>query len=189
MTNSQRGFTLLEVMLVIMLMALIVSQVRLPNLLESTAEQVELHTQKFAAKVDLASEYAVLNNALLGVAVAPNAYQFMLYDGQQWQVVDTEPLQSVELPESYQLELQLDGLDWQQQNILSSVEFIDEDTLEKQQKEGMPEFPQVFILPSGEISPFQLAFIYDDGFEDAIEYRALGHFTSPITVLSQAEFY
>lgn len=184
--NKHKGFTLFELMLVIMLMAMIVSTVKFPNLTQDPFDQVDQESKKVAALINLASEYAVLNNVLLGFSVTESSYTFLKFNGEIWEQIEEPPFTLTELDESIKLELTLDGLEWQEQNLLSAVKWIDEEELEQSSKQTDEEkklvFPQIFILSSGEISPFDLDISYDDGFETPITFKVRGEFITPVLV-------
>jgi len=184
--NKHKGFTLFELMLVIMLMGLIVSTVKFPNLTQEPFDQIDQESKKVAALINLASEYAVLNNALLGFSVTETSYAFLRFNGQSWEKIEEPPFSLTELEENIKMELTLDGLEWQGQNLLSAVKWIDEEVLEEASEQTDEEkklaFPQIFILSSGEISPFDLDISYDDGFETPITFKVRGEFITPVLV-------
>lgn len=182
-----KGFTLLELMLVLALMGLLFSTVTLPDLSKEPYDEVEQEAKKVSTLIDMLSEYAVLNNAITGFVIKDNQYGFMYFDGEKWLEIVEPPFTRVELDENMLLELRLDGLEWQEQNMLSAVEWIEEEQLEELSKEAEEDqfvFPQIFILPSGEISPFELDVSYNDGFDIEILFTIKGKFIAPVTLLS-----
>lgn len=190
MIKANKGFTLLEIMLVLALMGFLFSTVSLPEIGKDPYDQVEKEAKKVSTLIDMLSEYAVLNNAITGFVIKENEYGFLYYDGDKWLEITEPPFQRVELSEEMSLQLKLDGLPWQQQNMLSSVQWIEEEKLEQLSKEAEPDafvFPQIFILPSGELSPFELEVNYSDGFDIDISFRIQGQFIAPVTLLSPAD--
>jgi general secretion pathway protein H len=188
--RAVKGFTLLEIMLVLALMGFLFSTITLPEIGEDPYDKVEQEAKKVSTLIDMLSEYAVLNNAITGFVVKDNQYGFMFYDGDKWLEIVEPPFSRVELDENLLIELKLDGLEWQEQNMLSSVEWIEEEKLEELSKDAEPDqfvFPQIFILPSGELSPFELDISYNDGFDIEILFRVRGEFITPVTLLSPTE--
>lgn len=182
-----KGFTLLELMLVLALMGLLFSTVTLPDLSKGPYEKVELEAKKVSTLIDMLSEYAVLNNAITGFVIKDNEYGFLYFDGDKWLEIVEPPFARVELEENMLIELRLDGLEWQDQNMLSAVEWIEEEKLEELSKDAEEDqfvFPQVFILPSGELSPFELDVSYNDGFDIDILFRIKGEFIAPVTLFT-----
>lgn len=185
--TTNKGFTLLELLLVLTLMAFLFSSVKIPDLTKNPFDLVEHEAKKVAHLIDLASEYAVLNNALLGFAVREQQYAFLAYNGEKWIEIPEPPFTKATF-EQLELSIQLDGLEWQEQSLISSVEWINQDEKDEllDELEEAPEdvflFPQVFILPSGEISPFDLDLFYTDGFDIEIGFKVRGEFTTPVKV-------
>lgn len=182
-----KGFTLLELMLVLALMGFLFSTITLPDLSKDPYDKVEHEAKKVSTLIDMLSEYAVLNNAITGFVIKDNVYGFLYFDGDKWLEIAEPPFARVELEENMLIELRLDGLEWQEQNMLSAVEWIEEEKLEELSKgaeEDQFVFPQVFILPSGEISPFELDVSYNDGFDIDILFRIKSEFIAPVTLLT-----
>lgn len=182
--NNKKGFTLLELLLVLTLMAFLFSTVKLPDLSQEPYDLVEQETKRIATLIDLASEYAILNNVILGFAVTDSQYGFLYFDGKNWLEIAIPPFVKRDLDENLIVSIVLDGLEWQENNLLNSIKWIDEEELEQAAQEEEQEdkltFPQVFILPSGEISSFELDVAYDNGFDDEIVFKIRGEFTSPV---------
>lgn len=188
--RANKGFTLIELLLVLALMGFLFSSITLPDMSKSPYDKVEQEAKKVTALIDMLSEYAVLNNAIAGFAIKENQYAFLVFDGQSWLEIPEAPFYRVELEEAITLEIALDGLEWQEQNMLASVKWVDEDELEELTKDADEEafvFPQVFILPSGEISPFELIMNYNDGYDIDISFHVVGKFIAPVTLLSPAD--
>lgn len=185
-----KGFTLLELMLVLALMGFLFSSITLPDIAQDPYDEVEQEAKKISTLIDMLSEYSVQNNQLTGFVIKDNEYGFLYFDGEKWLEIAEPPFSRVELDENLLVELKLDGLEWQQQNMLSSVQWIEEEQLEELSKDAEPDqfvFPQVFILPSGELSPFELDVSYNDGFDIDILFRIQGEFIAPVTLLSPTE--
>lgn len=185
-----KGFTLLELMLVLALMGFLFSSITLPDIAQDPYDEVEQEAKKISTLIDMLSEYSVQNNQLTGFVINDNEYGFLYFDGEKWLEIAEPPFSRVELDENLLVELKLDGLEWQQQNMLSSVQWIEEEQLEELSKDAEPDqfvFPQVFILPSGELSPFELDVSYNDGFDIDILFRIQGEFIAPVTLLSPTE--
>lgn len=180
---KSNGFTLFEVLLVLALIAIFVSLVSIPNVGRSAQEQIEQEAQRFATLINLSSEYSVLNNKVLGVMIEPEQYEFLIFDGANWRAINEKPLQKRRLPEFVLIKLELDGLAWAEDNLVNSVSWKKDETeqlLVQEDEQNKKKFPQIFILPSGEISAFEVEFDYDsiDEITDPLIVR--GVFSTPV---------
>ncbi|WP_332308863.1 type II secretion system minor pseudopilin GspH [Salinimonas marina] len=85
------GFTLLEVMLVLLLMGLATSVVIFNGFSTDKTEQLEQQARRFQVLTDMASDYAVMNQQQLGIRIDPqaNGYFFMALDeDNRWQQLE-----------------------------------------------------------------------------------------------------
>jgi len=135
----QRGFTLLELMVVLVIIGVILTFVSLSSGGDPRAEQMQREAQRLIALLELASEEAVLRSEQLAVRFGETEYEFMILHAGRWFALDDDPtLRLRELPKGIELRLELEenpppGL---------SAEDV--------------EAPQVFLLSSGEMTPFAL---------------------------------
>jgi general secretion pathway protein H len=75
--TCKNGFTLIEVMLVIVLVGLMVSVIQFSATGDKAEETLELSSKRFAGIFNVAAEYGMLNNIELGVMIDKNGYQFL----------------------------------------------------------------------------------------------------------------
>ena len=137
--SGQRGFTLLELMVVLVIIGIILTFVVLSAGGDKRAEQMQREVQRLAALIELASDEAVMRSEQLAIRFTDSSYEFMTLQGNDWQPLsDDRPLRPRTLPEGIELHLEL------QDN--PPPEITAEDS----------ELPQVFLLSSGEMTPFIL---------------------------------
>lgn len=172
--KCQLGFTLLEVMLVLLLMGLAAGYVVFNAFGTTEPERLEKEVRRVQVLVEMASDYAILNQQQLGLRVnsEDQSYLFMYLDEQDnWlPIEDNDIFARYGLPEPFTLTLELDDLPWQQEDQLFDREIFD-DTLSVSdadvnigdEPEPLPP-PQVLILSSGDVTPFSLIFHYDPAF-------------------------
>jgi general secretion pathway protein H len=177
----KRGFTLLELMIVMVIMALLVG-VMVPSInFGDEDDQVKEASMRFKAVFDLASEYAMLNNYELGIIIKDNNYRFVAYDGQRWSDFAAEKyFEPPEQDEELELELELEGLVWAENSLLNSVTFEVDEEDDDDSKEMLS--PQIFILSSGDITPFRLTFSKEKNFGEVVYYQVTGDFATPVTL-------
>ncbi|WP_317451655.1 type II secretion system minor pseudopilin GspH [Pseudomonas sp. PSB18] len=126
-----RGFTLLELMVVLVLIGVLAGTVSLA-IGPSPAREARQQALDFIRVVQQLRERAVLDGLEYGVWVQPRGYQALRLDARGWTAVAAMH----RLPEGMTLGLEQDGHAW----------VLDE----------MPGAPQLLMLSSDEISPFRL---------------------------------
>ncbi|MES2605537.1 MAG: type II secretion system minor pseudopilin GspH [Pseudomonadota bacterium] len=152
---SERGFTLLELMTVVLLIGLLLG-VGLSLDFADSANTPQQQAQRLAQQFTLASEEAVLSGAIVGLdfyrtADNANGYRWLSHDGKQWHeltpaLVDAESSQHT-LP-LQQLQLLIDG---------TPLEFEELQVLEGDQDAERQRFtPEILLLPTRELTPFSL---------------------------------
>lgn len=181
--KSNRGFTLLEVMLVLLVIGMILNTL-VGNLTRSPIEdQLELDSRKFSSLFNLASEYALLNNIELGLLVEEDSYQFLAFDGLKWvPVPDQDSLTEEIFEEPFHISLTLDELPVDGQMIIDQSMFEGFEDEQAFEDEEELIYPQVFILSGGDITPFKLTFSYDDDFEQPVFFDVTGTYTIPLVI-------
>lgn len=186
--RTQRGFTLLEVMLVVVVVGLMVSVVQFSFAPNKSEELLEQHSARFAGVFDIAAEYGMLNNIELGLYIDENTYQFLGYDGVRWSPIADNPIfEPVTLPSSIEINLQLDDLPIEEPQLFDSSLFNaqDDDQLFDETKQDKPIIPQVYVLSGGDITPFSLTFsladfVYDE--EEKVSFKVSGLYSTPLTI-------
>jgi len=162
--SLQHGFTLLEVMLVVLLigMASLAVVMTLPNSLTSK-DNVSWQAKRFATLLQFAEDEALISGNEMALVIEKNSYQFAVYDysKQRWLAARSREADwKVELPESIGIEYSLSDSIWGQINRSGQDSFIDQMEavdLEDEDKLAILN-PQVYVMSSGEVSPFTLVF-------------------------------
>ena len=109
--TKNAGFTLIEMMMVILVIGIMASMVQFNFNTTRPDEKLKLASERFASVFDTAAEYGLLNNIELGVVITDNSYQFLGYDGVRWSdVPDQDLLALYTLPEGLEMSLSLDDL-------------------------------------------------------------------------------
>lgn len=192
--SHQGGFTILEIMLVLALIGLILASVSFTVFKDDKLSDIEQQVNKLQVLFNMASDYAVINQFEMGLRLdlEKQSYEFVKLDeDQNWQIMeDVKHFQTNQFAEGIQLDLILDGLSWQEDDSLFDNRIFDEqlsvrnegvDIGDDDDKEKLP--PQIFILSSGEITPFELFIRYQAQTisEDSFEFVLRGQDTVPLT--------
>ncbi|PCC13912.1 type II secretion system minor pseudopilin GspH [Pseudoalteromonas sp. JB197] len=184
---KSRGFSLIEILVVLVIIAFATKMVVYS--LEGGAED-ELDTQalRLHTTINMASEFAILNQVELGFHIDNNVFEFLVFDGKKWVSFVREALfEPVEFDPRFKLALNLDDLAWAQDNLLEQANWRelmsgDEDSLLELKKFKIP---QVLILSSGEVSAFQLTLELKEQSEPV--YFIEGEFTAPVNLRREPE--
>jgi general secretion pathway protein H len=193
--TKQHGFTLLEIMLVLLLMGLVSSYVMVNAFSVSQSDRLKEQARRLQVIVDMASDYAVLNQLQLGIRIeeASNSYFFMyLDDNQLWQPIANDPIYEEQvLPEEFELALELDELPWQEAEQLFDRALFDEESglddigtnIGNDEEKRLPP-PQILLMSSGEVTPFSLAFMYEPRFgnDDPVYFYVNNEDLPPLVV-------
>lgn len=187
--TKQTGFTLIEVMLVILLIGVFVSAVTFSSR-NTLVDKLEQASDRFTGIFNIAAEYSLLNNLELGLLVEDNSYQFVAYDSENFLWLPIEGQAAFE-PKAHediiQLTLELDGLPIDESSLIDEEEdslFEEDDELFEEDEEEKI-IPQVLLLSSGDFTSFNLRFSFVDEIasEREIEMHVAGLFTLPLNII------
>jgi general secretion pathway protein H len=189
------GFTLLEVMLVLLIMGLATGAVVLSYSGENGQDLLKKQTQRLQVVFNMASDFAVLNQRQLGLRVEDNnnSYYFMFLDEEQeWQKLELDnAFAEHRLPELFSLELFLTGLPWETEaSLFNSSVFYEELSVSSDavnigdEEEKKLDPPQIFIFSSGEITSFSLTLAYEPEFSNELPtyFRLNGQDSTPLII-------
>ena len=162
--SLQRGFTLLEIMLVLVVMGMasVGVMMAMPQHINNS-ENVDWQTQRFSTLLQFAEDEALISGKELGLVFDENSYQFTFYEHQEqkWLALQSEQIGKViELPESLIIEYTLLGSVWDEIEAEDEDVFIDEEYLvDIEGDDEIQSFsPQVYIMSNGEVTPFKVTF-------------------------------
>ena len=149
--QTQSGFTLIEMMVVLVIIGIIVSSVVLSVRTDDLEEHMEIEMERIQALLNLAREEAVLQGQEIALTVMEDKYLFEVfdYDKNVWQpITDDRIFRERRVVGGTELALKVDDLE---------IEFgKKEETAEAELGEKKIPPPRIFILSSGEIMPFEL---------------------------------
>lgn len=161
--SHQLGFTLIEIMLVVLLIGL-ASTIVVMTVDDSGQKKIVKRTgHKMAALADIALDKAVLSGRDFGMVFTRNTYHFVELIEQRWQPVQDDVLKEQKL-ENIAMLAEIDGFKWlpDQTDYSSSALFSERDIDEELDEKEKPHIPQLLILSSGEMTPFTIMLTLDN---------------------------
>lgn len=173
--KTSAGFTLLEIMLVIVLVSVASAGVMMTMPSSGDGDELEKFARRFAAQVRFVQEKAVLTTDEFGIVADENGYMFVTLEEDNWKRVEEERViaeQEFEAPFAMILEvgalvpeeedtLEFKGLSFKEFDGLTEENFLETD----EDKEKIDP-PQIMLMASGESTAFSVAFVSDNT-EDA----------------------
>ncbi len=138
------GFTLIELLVVIVLIGIIFSFAVLSLGGDDVAELMEQETRRLATLLDMASDEAIIRGEELALHFTDDSYAFLVLGNAGWETPPDDVLfKSHSLPAGIELHLEVEG----ELPLLVAGDAEEEDADDAL-------VPQVYILSSGEITPF-----------------------------------
>jgi general secretion pathway protein H len=133
------GFTLLEILIVLTILAVLTGSVVLSFTGGESEQALKGAAERLALRVELARQRSLARNREWGIYVERDAYRFAEFDPDQgiWVEQSGRPFDQNDLPDFVELLLELGEFD--------ALPFSEADDL-----------PQVIIFSSGEITPFTI---------------------------------
>jgi general secretion pathway protein H len=142
-----RGFTLVEILVVVVIMAIVIALAVLSIGVTGRDSQLDEESKRIEGLLDILHERAVLEGRDFGLRVQPAGYEFAVYDADRdrWLTMNDESeFRHRNLPKGVTFELELDSV----AVVLKAPDTNLNDT--------PPPPPQVAIAASGEGTPFRL---------------------------------
>ena len=161
------GFTLLEIMIVVVIVGLLASVVA-PMVSKSADDLLKEQADRFIALVKLSQDESILQSRQLGLKVDAEGYSFLQQqdDSNDWIFFSEGPFRQRKLSSSTKTSLYLDGIDV---SLAKDTEEVLDEEGEKKLK------PHIFILSSGEMTPFSYELAFSTGSRIKVEFDAIGN--------------
>lgn len=107
-----KGFTLVEILVVVVIMAVVISLSVLSIGVTGRDSQLDDETRRIEGLISLLHERALLEGRDFGLRIEPSAYEFVVYDSahDRWQrMAQDREFRHRELPQGLSFQLQLDS--------------------------------------------------------------------------------
>lgn len=156
------GFTLIEIMLVLVLLATSAVAV-ISTLPDNKRDEVKEQAVRFHHLAQLLGEDAMLNGVDYGIRVEPHQYHFVQLTQDGWQPLEGAKFYTdVKLDKAITTNVEIGGA-WKDKDRLFKLDslFKNEDLFTKSDEEKKKIKPQIVVMASGEYTPFTLSFEVD----------------------------
>ncbi len=138
-SRSQRAFTLLEILLVVIIIALFAGMVMF-SLSPNDNKVLKNETRRLFQVIKLAQDEAITQDVEMGLTIQPTQYFFSQLEKDKWELLEDKQFGTHKLGEGIKLSYVIDG---------DAVTFLGED-------EVTLSSPKIILLSSGEMIPFTI---------------------------------
>jgi len=156
---SQSGFTLIEILVVVVVIATIVSIGILSLGLLGDDRQLRREAARIGSLLEVAQDEAIMQGREFGLEVMRESYRFVEYDPLQrlWADVPAEDIfRARQLPENIEFDLYIED-----KSILLELDAADlSEPEDERDNDARKEYaPHIYIFSSGDTTPFQLRLV------------------------------
>ncbi|PJC85080.1 type II secretion system protein GspH [Vibrio sp. HA2012] len=186
--NRQTGFTLIEVMLVVTLLALTTATVVF-NLPDSRQDMAQEQARRLYHKLQLLNEDAILNGQDYGIRLEEKhlSYHVLVLKVSGWQEYHSRFYVETQLEDSLQWVFTPGGGIWEHNDGLFKPESLfDDDMFADPEQKEKRQPPQILVLSSGEVTPFRLT-IFPQGEKQTQGWQVVASESGEILLLAPGE--
>ena len=155
--GGSRGFSLIEILVVIVIVGIVMSIAILSVTLAGGDSQLREEAQRIVSLVEVARDESLLQGREFGLEFMQNGYRFVEFDPltRQWtEIIGDDTLRLRALPEELELELFIEDRRVVLRDDPASM------TSENEDRPGVERYaPHVLIYSSGDLSPFEIHFV------------------------------
>jgi general secretion pathway protein H len=158
-SNRSRGFTLIELMVVVVLIGLIATAIVLtPSFLGGRDSELEQEGDRAYNLLNYVRDKAQLQTHEFGLFCNDTMYEFLTFDPRRsvWRSVDEDDvLRLRQLPTGLKLRLVVEG---RQVVLKTAADQAREDKLKDKDKREKDRVPHIMLFSNGDLTPFELTF-------------------------------
>jgi general secretion pathway protein H len=186
--RKQAGFTLIEIMLVVVLLSLTAVTVVL-NLPDNRQDLAKEEARRFYHRLQLLNEDAILNGQDYGIRLEESrlTYRFLTLKAEGWQEYDSRFYGETQLEDTLVWEFVPGGGAWEHsEGLFEPGSLFDEDMFADLDQDTVLKPPQLLVMSSGEITPFRLT-IYPKGEPEEQGWQIVGKESGQVLLLAPGE--
>jgi general secretion pathway protein H len=154
----QKGFTLLELLVVVVIVAILFTYTTLAIRSNSPEDLIKEEAHRLERLTQLALEEAVLRGEEYGIEFYLDGYRFLRFSEAQWQPLTQDRiLHQRELPLEMKLEMHVEEteivIDTETEPMSENEVELDQTDVKQDSKKKSELKPHIYLLSSGEITP------------------------------------
>jgi len=176
MLEQSRGFTLIEILVVLFLVSVMTGLVvvTLPGFVRS--DSLEQEAARLKLVLEMAVEESQIQSSELAIQPDRNGYSFYIYDelAQQWYEMNSPPLIAHDIPDDVSLSFSIESKPFTL-SLDSDIGLDDDDDADESSK-GKKKPPPILFLSSGETTVFTLTRTSTGGGSRTLETDGFGSF-------------
>ncbi len=138
---GSNGFTLIELMVVIVIIGILVNYVAISFGRNAPADQLNTESERLKSLIHIAGEEALLRSAFIGVDLQEDGYAFLRLEDGEWQAMDENLFRERKLPQEIGI------------TVIAAQPVSDGDDDDEEKEKRTPE---IILLNSGEMTPFDI---------------------------------
>lgn len=142
--RPQAGFTLLEVLVVVLIIGIVLS-VAVISLPADHEKALQTEAERIDALIGLAQQEAIIRDRELALEIKEDGYRFLIQDGETWTPLSESSFRERTVEEPIRLDLIMDGVPLLQRDDNATTTGEDDTN------------PRIYILSSGELSEFTIS--------------------------------
>jgi general secretion pathway protein H len=141
---ATNGFTLIELMVVIVIIGILVNYVAISFGRNAPADQLNMESERLKSLIHIAGEEALLRSAFIGVDLLEDSYAFLRLEDGEWQSIDDNLFRERKLPQEIEI------------TVIAAQPAGDDDDDDDDEEEKEKRTPEIILLNSGEMTPFDI---------------------------------
>jgi len=158
--SRHRGFTLLEILVVVAIIGIFVGVTVLSTDIAGFDRKLEQEADRLGTIVRFVADEALLQSQDFGIFICEDSYHFFVYDydREDWIPYGVRPFEPRRLEPEMLISLRIEDRDVILEPEADAFVPRIDDGVGEDELDDLPD-PQIVVLSSGEITPFQLEFL------------------------------
>lgn len=146
--TASKGFTLLEIVVVIAIIGIVMS-LAVISLNPDKEDELKTEADRLVALASLAAQESVMLSREYALELSHDGYDFLVFEEQQWSPVEDKIFRPRNLPQGIYMDVFFEGEEY---------DFFSDGNKNEEEEHK----PRIFMLSSGEMTPFEIIIHSED---------------------------